>query len=380
MTGERGPLSGERLFDAIAAALHHLCRHEQEQIRVHIAAVSRFFLRRHKLRVVRHRRDPENLFDNSRDEPVDLERGLRDRIEGYARQFVRDHTDLVSATITVYPDGNWSYGGSSKIGSSKATAAKGLSQRQRSPDAAVQPSAPPSRLRQGGTATDASRAELRAAIDGIVSMAARVAPPFDERSARLDRVLRAATSVGAADLDDGIQRLLPALIAPDPYCGGMAAMTVGALIECGAEPAPASKALRSAVATSMNAAARFAFSWKLGTPPATRETHIEDREAIVADKLGVHGAELQAWAAREPMGARAWSRMDDWFLPLMALARFSEQARDEIRADAELRAAYESLAEADRLMFFGAAIAANSNAGRFVQNLIVAGEMPAFGD
>jgi hypothetical protein len=108
-------LTPSEILEKVALELHHLCNHEQEIIEVNIEAVERLFFRKHRIRsIVRHRRNPDRIFDRSRDESIVLEPELHRRVNEYAKQFVNVLRDFNSGTICVYIDGNWSYGGASK--------------------------------------------------------------------------------------------------------------------------------------------------------------------------------------------------------------------------------------------------------------------------
>lgn len=68
--------------------------------------------------VIRHIRDPENLFDRSRDQEVVLspgaERRLQEQVAKYQNACVNWGDDVESTTLTVYPDRQWSFGSTSR--------------------------------------------------------------------------------------------------------------------------------------------------------------------------------------------------------------------------------------------------------------------------
>lgn len=155
-------------------------------------------------------------------------------------------------------------------------------------------------------------------------------------------------------------------------------MAIGALLESGANTKPASGPLRRALASRMREASRFAETWRAGEPPACDVEHIEAFHATVNRKF-VEPDELQNWAARDAGHARTWSRMDDWFLPIMALARMDAEGRREIVEDEDLRQAYGALKAADPSMFLWGELG-NSKAGTHFEGLMADNAMPAFAD
>lgn len=180
------------------------------------------------------------------------------------------------------------------------------------------------------------------------------------------------------ELNNALSKLIGVLDASDPYCGGVGAMAIGAMLEFGADAKLASVPLRKAVARRMREASAFSATWGDGKPLPSDVDHVEPFDATI-NQESVEPKELQAWAARDPKNARTWSRMDDWFLPIMALARMDQAGRQEIVGDKELREAYFQLKENDPAMFIGRGFG-NSNAGCHFENLIVLNKMPMFDD
>jgi hypothetical protein len=212
----------------------------------------------------------------------------------------------------------------------------------------------------------------------IVDAASKRARPLPERSQSLDEAIAEMEDASLGELNEAVSSLIPILDAEDPYCGGTAAMAIGAAIEYGAEPAPACKPLRQALGRMMSMAAEFAGTWDQGQPPATNEEVIEGRSATIGDQI-VDPRSLQSWAERDPLNARVWSRLDDWFLPVMALARFGERCRAEIRNDDRLNVAYLKLKRSDPNMFSWTEFA-NSDAGFHLEQLLTKNEMIGFAD
>ncbi|MDR3402645.1 MAG: hypothetical protein P4L99_09115 [Chthoniobacter sp.] len=219
---------------------------------------------------------------------------------------------------------------------------------------------------------------FQAAIDKIKIAATRPALPLAERSAVLSAAIAAMDGASPEELDHALQQLAPSLNAADPYCGGIVSMAMGALLESGATPGLASAPLREALTKKMREASQFAETWKQGEPPESDAEPIEAFDAVVNGQ-SVDPSELQWWAARDPANARAWSRMDDWFLPMMALSRTDEQCRREVINDGELRQAYGQLKEADPSMFYFAGLG-NSSAGTHFEKLMTESTLPTFAD
>jgi hypothetical protein len=219
---------------------------------------------------------------------------------------------------------------------------------------------------------------FQAAIEKIRIAATKPALPLAERSAVLSAAIEAMADASREELDQAVQQLVPSLNAADSYCGGTVSMAIGAMLESGATPGLASAPLRQALTKKMRAASRFAETWKEGEPPETDVEPIEAFDAIVNGQP-VDPSELQWWAARDPANARTWSRMDDWFLPMMALSRTDEQCRREVIDDAGLRQAYGQLKEVDPSMFHFAGYG-NSSAGTHFEKLITENTLPTFAD
>jgi hypothetical protein len=215
-------------------------------------------------------------------------------------------------------------------------------------------------------------------IKAIVDAASKRALPLPERSQSLDEAIAEMEDASLGELNEAVSKLIPVLDAEDPYCSGTAAMAIGAAIECGAEPAPVCKPLLQALGRMMSKAAEFTSTWDQGKPPASHEEVIEGRHATIGDQM-VDPRSLQSWAVRDPLNAQVWSRLDDWFLPVMALARFDEQCRAEIRKDDRLNAAYLKLKRSDPNMFSWTELG-NSDAGFHLEQLLTKNEMPGFAD
>ncbi|MEO0603634.1 MAG: hypothetical protein AAF211_19500, partial [Myxococcota bacterium] len=160
----------------------------------------------------------------------------------------------------------------------------------------------------------------------------------------------------------------------------------GCGLEFGVDPGPVSAPLRAAATRAMNEAAAFAETWPEGEPEATAiaEPILDPRFAPSRiqiplrdrDDVLLSGDELQAWAQRDPDGARTFSMLDLFFRPIMALARFSDDARNAIQDDEALVAATVRLHQADPMMFLP--FMGHSQSGQFLFDLLRAGQMPTF--
>jgi hypothetical protein len=95
------------LFDEIARTLFRYCDAPEVVIRVEMEVVGN----RLEVSVVRHVRDPNNVFDNRGDTALALP---KDRMT-VIRAKAHDYFDLsrgwvLRTTLSVYPDGQWSVG------------------------------------------------------------------------------------------------------------------------------------------------------------------------------------------------------------------------------------------------------------------------------
>ncbi len=202
---------------------------------------------------------------------------------------------------------------------------------------------------------------------------------LEERSDLFNRACAAFGDVAPADLNRAVSELIPVLEAEDAYAGGIVAMAIGALIESGADPRPACGPLRAAAIKRMKDATRFARTWSAGDPgPGDGTVFIEGRHAQLG-KVVVTPDSIQPWAARDVAGARAWSRLDDWFCPLMAVARLSDECKEQMQRDGSMKTALDDLMAADWCVCTGFDLG-NTRTGVHLERLMKGGPLPLFAD
>lgn len=102
------------LFDQITAILYGYCDTPEVSIRVEMM----FDREPLGLSVIRHIHDPDNLFDTSRDSdlrlPDDQLSAVRARVQEYYEISQGWKDQLLNTTLTIYQDGQWSVGSTSK--------------------------------------------------------------------------------------------------------------------------------------------------------------------------------------------------------------------------------------------------------------------------
>jgi hypothetical protein len=98
------------LSDQIAAMLYGCCDAPEVVIRVEM----KFDREPFGLSVIRHIRDPENLFDNTRDSELALQEdqlvAVRARVQEYFEISKGWERGLLRTSLSVYQDGQWSVG------------------------------------------------------------------------------------------------------------------------------------------------------------------------------------------------------------------------------------------------------------------------------
>jgi hypothetical protein len=214
---------------------------------------------------------------------------------------------------------------------------------------------------------------------------------LSERSKRLDRLIETMRDAPVDELDAAVHALMPALAYEDPYASGLAALAVGCLVETGADPSPPFPAVLARVTQIVEAAERFVIACRRELrEDAGAEGHVEapilDHHTIAT--IGgsfVAAPFLHEIAVRDPLGARAWDRLDDWFRPLIALASRSEPLREIGRTDAKLAVALQRLEQVDEMSFVPIASLANTRTGARLKELLDIGHLemlvlvPAYG-
>jgi hypothetical protein len=102
------------LFDQITEMLYGYCDAPEVVIRVEMEFDSNPF----GLAVIRHIRDSDHLFDNSRDRelalPEDQMAAIRARVRDYFEISKGWKDRLLRTTLSVYQDGQWSVGSTSQ--------------------------------------------------------------------------------------------------------------------------------------------------------------------------------------------------------------------------------------------------------------------------
>ena len=102
------------LFDDISELLSRYCDAPDVVIRVDMDFTTEPFA----LKLIRHVRDPDNLFDNSGDVQLHLSQDeaafVRSKAEEYFAITQTWEDKQINTTVTVYQDGTWNMGGSSR--------------------------------------------------------------------------------------------------------------------------------------------------------------------------------------------------------------------------------------------------------------------------
>ncbi len=104
----------KEIFDSLGSELCGYCDRPDVVIRIHMTIVNEQI----GIEVIKHVRDPEKLFDNSRDVALSLSDDQRVTLEAKMQLFFELsqawENPLRSATLSIYKDGKWSVGTSTQ--------------------------------------------------------------------------------------------------------------------------------------------------------------------------------------------------------------------------------------------------------------------------
>lgn len=181
---------------------------------------------------------------------------------------------------------------------------------------------------------EARRAAVLAALTEALSPSA---PGPDDLSPLLQAFLDAEKSTGFKDPDRALASLVPLLPGDGGGRAGRVAMLCGALVEWGADPAPAVEPVLAGLRTAL-----------LALPEPS------DRDADSARDTG--GEEPAGDVASQPTDELAAEVLSLWVLPAAALLQRSPAARHRVREDADLMARLSSPAAEDASWVVDAAL------------------------
>lgn len=165
--------------------------------------------------------------------------------------------------------------------------------------------------------------------------------PREQRQAVLARIYQSLEKAPKAELDAATATLLPLILVPSPNQAADVALTLGALVELGADPAPLAKALRAPLTRWVSAAARFAeqlADFDDAPDDATEVMELDHQRVFRADVDQLH--------EEDPEAVASWFSLEVWFRPAVAALTRAPEALQAAREDAALRDALKALGDA----------------------------------
>jgi hypothetical protein len=220
-------------------------------------------------------------------------------------------------------------------------------------------------------------------VDDAESLARDLADdlPLSERTERLDALIAEMKGASRDELDRAAGVLLPAIAYDDPYGAGLAALAIGCLVEFGADPKPGFEAITRRLSSVVDGAIRFVTLCRedlrddAGDDSDFEPRILDNHSTAAIGNTFVGTTFLETMAMRDPTGARAWDRLDDWFRPLIALASRDETLLQAARNNARLCEALRRLEAVDEMSFVSITSLANTRTGARLAELLALADL-----
>lgn len=167
------------------------------------------------------------------------------------------------------------------------------------------------------------------------------ATPREQRQGVLRKIYAGLSNAPKPELDDALRVLLPLMNVASPNEAADVALTLGALIEAGADAEPLANAILAPLRTWLTAAARFAAR---AAELDEAEADAPEDEAIDLGPRRVPRADIDELHAHDPEAVASWFSLEVWFRPAVASLTRCPAALRVARNDDALRAALSELA------------------------------------